>query len=70
MKYPTTFIALTTLPGLALAHEDAGPGFFANLEHILSNAEHLWPLAVVAVVAGLVARPLGRLLKQRASNKR
>jgi len=65
----TTLIALTTLPGIALAHGDAGHGFMANLEHILSSAAHLWPLAVVAIVAAVVKRPVQRLLKQREIHK-
>ena len=69
MNRITTLIALTTLPGLALAHNDAGHGFMANLEHILSSAVHLWPLAVTAVVAGSLKRPVQHLLKQRANNK-
>jgi len=69
MKRITTLIALTTLPGLALAHDDAGHGLMANLEHILSSASHLWPLAVTAVVAGTLKRPVQRLLKQRAIHK-
>ena len=69
MKHLSTLIALTTLPGIALAHGDAGHGLMANLEHILSSADHLWPLAVVAIVAAAVKRPVQRLLKQRATNK-
>lgn len=69
MKRITALTALITLPGLALAHEDAGPSFMANLEHILSSTEHLWPLAVVAVVAALVVPPVRRLLKQRSDHQ-
>jgi hypothetical protein len=69
MKHLTTLIVLTTLPGLVLAHGDAGHGLMANLEHVLTSAAHLWPLAVTAVVAGSLKRPVQRLLKQRASRK-
>jgi hydrogenase/urease accessory protein HupE len=69
MKHLTTLIALASLPGLALAHGDTGHGFMANLEHILASAEHLWPLAVVAIVAAAVKRPVQRLLKQRANRQ-
>jgi hydrogenase/urease accessory protein HupE len=69
MKHVSTLLALATLPGLALAHGDAGHGFMANLEHILTSADHLWPLAVVAIVAGMVKRPLQRLLQQRVRDK-
>jgi len=69
MNRITTLIALTTLPGLALAHGDAGHGFMANLEHVLSSAVHLWPLAVTAVVAGTLKRPVQRLLKKRMHDK-
>ncbi len=69
MKHLTTLTALAALPGVALAHGDAGPGFLINLEHILSSAAHLWPLAVVAIVAAAVKRPLQRLIKQRAERE-
>lgn len=69
MKKLSTLITLATLPGLALAHNDAGPTFMANLSHILSSSVHLWPLAVVALVAFLVKRPLQRRLKQRVRTK-
>lgn len=69
MKKLIPLIVLTTLPGLALAHGDAGHGFMSNLEHVLTSADHLWPLAVVAIVAAAVKRPLQRLLKQRVVDK-
>jgi hypothetical protein len=69
MKKLTTLITLTTLPGMALAHGDAGHGFMSNLEHVLSSAAHLWPLAVTALVAAAVKRPVQRLLKQRTAHK-
>lgn len=63
----TTLIAL---PSLAVAHGDAGHGAMPNLVHILSSAAHLWPLAVVAMVAAAVKRPVQRLIKQRIERKR
>lgn len=69
MKRLTAITTLSILPGLALAHGDAGHGFMANLEHILTSADHLWPLAVVAIVAAVVKRPMQRLLKQRTASK-
>jgi len=69
MKHLTTLVSLATLPGLASAHGDAGHGFLPNLEHILTHADHLVPLAVVAIVAALVKRPVTRLLQQRKVRK-
>lgn len=69
MKHLLTLTALTALPGLALAHNTAGPGLMANLEHILSSSAHLWPLVVVAIVAAMMKRPVQRLLQQRTANK-
>ena len=59
MKRIITLTLLATLPGLALAHTDAGHTIMTNLQHILSSPEHLWPLAVAAVVIAAVAVVVG-----------
>lgn len=69
MKRLAALITLATTPGLALAHGAAGHGFMASLEHIITSAHHLWPLAVVAVVAAALKRPIRRLVKQRINHR-
>lgn len=64
MKHIITLTLLATLPGLALAHGDAGHTIMSNLGHMLSNPEHLWPLAVFAVVVATVKRMPRRLLNK------
>lgn len=64
MKHIITLTFLATLPGLALAHGDGGHTIMSNLGHVLSNPEHLWPLAVFAVVVVTVKRMPQRLLNK------
>lgn len=62
MKHIITLTLLATLPGLAMAHGNDGHSIMTNLQHILSSPEHLWPLAVFAVVVVTVKRMPRRLL--------
>ena len=64
MKRIIALALITTLPGLAHAHGDAGDGFMMNIQHVVSSPEHLWPLLVLAVMA-LTLNPLARRLMRR-----
>ncbi len=62
MKHIITLTLLATLPGLAMAHGNDSHSIMTNLQHILSSPEHLWPLAVFAIVVATVKRMPRRLL--------
>ncbi len=51
-------LLLALFPVLAQAHEDHGTSLFANIKHVLSSPEHMWPLtiALVLVAVGVVIK--------------
>jgi len=63
MKHIITLTLLATLPGLAMAHGNDAHTIMSNLQHILSSPEHLWPLAVFAVVVTVKRMPRRLLAK-------
>lgn len=65
MKHLIPLITFTLLPELAFAHGDHGYTVLSNVEHVLSQPEHFWPLLVaLVVVIAMFRRPLGDLLKK------
>lgn len=41
-------------PTLALAHDEHGSSLMQNINHILANPEHMWPLSIIAALAVVV----------------
>lgn len=62
MKQIVTLSLLFTLPGLTLAHGDAGHTIMANLQHNLSSVEHLWPVAAAIILVAAVKYLPARLM--------
>ncbi len=64
MKRIIALTIIATLPGLAQAHGNAAHNIMSNLPHFLSSPEHLWPLAVIAVILVSLKRLPGRLMSR------
>jgi len=64
-----TVLPTLTVPGVAAAHGEAGHSMLANLGHVLASPGHLWPLAVIVLVALVAAarRSLARFRRKAAS---